>query len=81
MDGRKIKKLIDLFNDIHDTSDHAEHMACKEGITKADKEYWEEQADLAEQYLYGYAGEIKKLNPSGYMLNKYPELEYILEFA
>ena len=81
MSAKKIKELIRKFNDVHHENDYAGFMVTNKDLPKKEQEEWEMEEDHTELELYYIAGEIKKLNPSKYMMEKYSELEYILEFA
>jgi hypothetical protein len=80
MNGHKIKKLIDDYNDAYDEQSYAEYMLGKK-LTRKEKEMYQEEYDNSSDLCYYLANEIKTLNPSKYMINKYQELHDILEEA
>lgn len=80
MSGHKINKLIKKFDSAYQEMDYHEMMAMKsEGIEK------EEHEDLAMMFndeIFDIATDIKKLNPSNYMMKKHKDnLTDILEHA
>ena len=77
MSASKIKKLIREYFDAYQNANYALHMFYKTKGKKK-KEEFEEEADYYEQQYISIAKDIKAENPSKYMLNKYPEIEDIL---
>lgn len=77
--GFKIRKLINEFEFHYDQADYAEHqmMRCEE----EEKYDWEEEYDHHEYILFDIARQIKILEPSKYMMDRYPHLQDILEYA
>lgn len=79
MNAPKIKKFLRKFNDVHDRYNYADHMVHKKSITKDKKDFYEEEMTYLEDQCYNIGNKIKELKPSQYMLNKYVELQDILE--
>jgi hypothetical protein len=80
MNGHKIKKLIDEYNEAYGEQAYAESMLGKK-ISRKEKEMYQEEYDNSSDLCYYLANEIKTLNPSKYMISKYQELLDILEEA
>tara|TARA_R110000772_G_scaffold208171_3_gene318661 strand:+ start:1366 stop:1614 length:249 start_codon:yes stop_codon:yes gene_type:complete len=79
MSASKIKDLIERFNWVYDELGYVE---CHINKVDKDSQEYEDMVDeinLAEDELYYLADEMKKLKPSQYMINKYPQILDILE--
>lgn len=74
--GYEIRKLIEEFKDEYHNSEYLMYMAhhCEEEET----EEYEYDLDRSEDMLSQIAHKISNLNPSKYMMEKYPELDDIL---
>jgi len=75
--GFKIRRLIKEFNNIDNEAGYAEMMFYKTK-DKEEKEEYSFEIDYCESRQFDIGTEIKKLEPSKYMLDKYDELEHII---
>lgn len=75
--SKEIKQLIIQYNPHYENAVYAAYMASKSNGKKKQKFY--EEADYEEEICYGIANQISKLNPSKYMIAKYPIIQDILE--
>ncbi len=78
------KRIKELIKDFESESSEAHHYK----MASHNREYSDEQRidfvlfqDLAEMNCIAISNEMKSLNPSKYMMNKYPILNEILEYA
>ena len=74
---KKIKELIINYESAYNDYGYAGYMIDK--VNGKKKQQYEEDMDFAEGVMDDIAEQIKELNPSKYMLNKYPEIQDILE--
>lgn len=77
MSASKIKKLVKEYYKYYEDEQYASFMISKSKGKK--KNDFQQDADFAESLCTDVANQIMKLSPSKYMLNKYPELQDILE--
>lgn len=75
--SKEIKQLISKYNTHFENAEYAAYMAWKSKGKK--KEEFHEEEDYEEEICYGIANQISKLNPSKYMIAKYPIIQDILE--
>ena len=82
MSASKIKKLIDNFDYAQQDegwNDCKAAEAMQSGANRDVVEEYENARDMASDDMFYIRDEIIKLNPSKYMIKKYPLLEDIIE--